>query len=87
VVSDLTKGTGRYNLALGVAGAAWGTGAALSNFVAGYIVNAAGFNAAFLFLAAIAALAFLTFWLFVPETRSPSAEAKAPARRQHPALS
>ncbi len=87
VVSDLTKGTGRYNLALGAAGAAWGAGAALSNFVAGYIVNAAGFNAAFLFLAAIAALAFLTFWLFVPETRSHSAEVETAARRQHPALS
>ena len=61
-------------MALGATGAAWGAGAALSNFVAGYIANAAGFNAAFLFLAAIAALAFLTFWLFVPETRSRSAE-------------
>jgi Na+/melibiose symporter-like transporter len=51
VVADLTKGTGHYNLALGAAGAAWGTGAALSNSVAGFIVNSAGFNLAFLFLA------------------------------------
>jgi MFS family permease len=87
VVADLTKGTGHYNLALGAAGAAWGTGAALSNSVAGFIVNSAGFNLAFLFLAAIAVLAFLMFWLFVPETRSRLAEAETEARRQRSALS
>jgi predicted MFS family arabinose efflux permease len=43
-------------------------GAALSNSVAGFIVDAAGFNAAFLLLAAVAALAFLLFWLAMPET-------------------
>jgi MFS family permease len=68
VIADLTKGTGHYNLALGAAGAAWGTGAALSNSAAGLIVDAAGFTAAFLFLAGVAALAFLLFWLAVPET-------------------
>jgi predicted MFS family arabinose efflux permease len=68
VVADLTKGTGRYNLALGAASAAWGLGAALSNAVAGFIADQAGFNAAFLFLAAVAAAAFLLFWIAVPET-------------------
>jgi hypothetical protein len=43
-------------------------GAALSNSAAGLIVDRAGFNAAFLFLAGAAALAFLLFWLAVPET-------------------
>jgi MFS family permease len=70
VVADLTKGTGRYNLALGAASAAWGLGAALSNSVAGLIAERAGFNAAFLFLAVAAALAFLLFWVAVPETRA-----------------
>jgi MFS family permease len=68
VIADLTKGTGHYNLALGAAGAAWGAGAALSNSAAGLIVDAAGFTAAFLFLAGVAALAFLLFRLAVPET-------------------
>jgi Na+/H+ antiporter NhaD/arsenite permease-like protein len=72
VVADLTKGTGHYNLALGAAGAAWGAGAALSNSVAGFIVDKAGFDAAFLFLAGVAALAFLLFWLAVPETGNPN---------------
>lgn len=72
VVADLTKGTGHYNLALGAAGTAWGMGAALSNSVAGLIVDKAGFDAAFLFLASVAVLAFLLFWLAVPETRGRS---------------
>ena len=55
VVADLTEGTGRYNLAQGVAAACWGLGAALSNLVAGSIVDWFGFDAAFLFLAGCAA--------------------------------
>ena len=69
VVADLTQGTGRYNLALGVIATAQGIGASLSNLVSGYIVNAWGFNAGFLFLAAIAALAFLVYYVLVPETK------------------
>src|SRR5712671_18283 len=68
VVSDLTKGTGHYNLAQGASGSCWGLGAALSNFVAGFIVNAFGFSAAFLFLSACALGAFFLFSLGVPET-------------------
>jgi predicted MFS family arabinose efflux permease len=86
VVADLTKGTGHYNLALGAAGAAWGTGAALSNSAAGFIVDRAGFNAAFLFLAAIALGAFLMFWLLVPETRGQFAATGPEARHQRPVL-
>jgi predicted MFS family arabinose efflux permease len=69
VVADLTKGTGHYNLAQGAAASFWGLGAALSNFVAGFIVNAFGFSAAFLFLSACALAAFFLFSLGVPETR------------------
>jgi predicted MFS family arabinose efflux permease len=69
VVADLTKGTGHYNLALGASGACWGIGAALSNGVAGMIVDMAGYSAAFIFLAVCAAAALLTFWVGVPETR------------------
>ena len=68
VVEDLTRGTGRYNLALGVTSAVWGLGAALSNTVAGYIVNFAGFGSAFLVLAGCALAAFLLFLFAMPET-------------------
>jgi MFS family permease len=69
VIADLTKGSGHYNLALGASGACWGLGAALSNGVAGLVVDAAGYSAAFICLAACAILALLTFWFGVPETR------------------
>lgn len=69
VVADLTEGSGRYNLAQGASAAAWGAGAALSNAAAGYVVDLAGFNAAFLFLAGCAALALAVLWFAVPETR------------------
>jgi MFS family permease len=69
VVADLTEGTGRYNLAQGVAAACWGLGAATSNAVAGFIVDGFGYDAAFLFLAACAGAALLLFWRVVPETR------------------
>lgn len=69
VVADLTEGSGRYNLAQGAAAAAWGLGAALSNGVAGYIVDGFGYSVALLFLAGCAAAALLLFWVAVPETR------------------
>jgi len=69
VVADFTRGTGRFNLALGAAGASWGLGAALSNAVAGQIVNSFGFSAAFYFLAACALGAFAIFAVAVPESR------------------
>jgi hypothetical protein len=56
--AELTRGTGRYNLALGASGACWGLGAALSNGAAGFIVDAFGFSAA-----------VLLFWVGVPERR------------------
>ena len=72
VIADLTTGTGRYNLAQGAASASWGLGAALSNSVAGFIVDAAGYSVAFLFLAVCALAAFLLLWIAMPETgRSP----------------
>ena len=70
VAADLTRGTGQYNLALGATGACCGLGAALSNGVAGLIVDAAGYSAAFLCLAVCAIIALLTFWLAMPETRN-----------------
>jgi MFS family permease len=68
VIADLTRGTGRYNIAQGAASACWGLGAALSNLTAGFIVEQASYNAAFLFLACVALMAFLLFWFAMPET-------------------
>lgn len=70
VVKDLTQGTGRFNVSLGALSTAFGLGAALSPGLAGLVVQGAGYDAAFMTLAAIAALAFLLLWLGMPETRN-----------------
>jgi hypothetical protein len=73
VVSDVTQGTGRYNVSLGAIVTAWGLGASLSNVVAGWIVVVFGYHAAFISLGVIAAVGFALYLLAVPETR-PAAE-------------
>jgi len=68
MVSDLTQGTGRFNVTLGAVSTVFGLGAALSPGLAGVIVQFAGYDVAFLTLAAIAALAFVLA-MAMPETR------------------
>ena len=68
VVADLTRGTGHFNVSQGAIATATGIGAALSSAAAGYIVVAAGYSAAFLFLAAIAAAGLIGFMILMPET-------------------
>jgi MFS family permease len=83
VIADLTKGTGRYNLVLGATSAAWGLGAALSNSIAGFIVDWAGYSSAFLSLAGVALAALALFWVAVPETgERREAAIGRPERRQ-----
>lgn len=68
VVSDLTRGTGHFNLVLGAATTLQGIGAALSPTLAGFVAVAAGFHVALWVLAGIAVLALIVFVLGVPET-------------------
>lgn len=68
IVADLTRGTGRFNVSLGAIATAQGIGAALSNGIAGLVVVRAGYDAAFLFLAAVACAGLALFWLAMPET-------------------
>lgn len=75
VVKDLTHGTGRFNISLGALSTVFGLGAALSNGLAGLVVQQAGYSAAFLTLAAVAAAAFALLLLAMPETLS-----RSPAR-------
>jgi MFS family permease len=67
VVADLMRGTGRYNVSLGIVATVQGIGASLSSMVAGMIVVQAGYSVAFLALAAVAAAAFATFLFAMPE--------------------
>ena len=68
IVKDLTQGTGRFNVSLGALSTVFGLGAALSSSLAGFVVQQAGYNAAFLTLAGVAALALALLWLAMPET-------------------
>ncbi|POD80968.1 MFS transporter [Pseudomonas syringae group genomosp. 3] len=72
MVKDLTQGSGRFNVSLGALSTLFGLGAALSNSLAGFVVHAAGYSAAFLTLAAVAAVAFGLLLVAVPETLSRS---------------
>lgn len=69
VVKDLTDGTGRFNVSLGALAAVFGLGAALSPGIAGLVLQAAGYDAAFLTLAAIALAAFVLVLVALPETQ------------------
>jgi MFS family permease len=68
VVQDLTHGIGRFNLSLGALITMWGVGAALSNIIAGWIVVAAGNDAAFISLGVLAAAGLALYAVAMPET-------------------
>jgi len=78
VIADLTEGTGRFNLTLGAVTTAVGIGAALSQSIAGGIVHRFGYHAGFLFLALVAAAAFLLLCTAMPETRDIKQARSAP---------
>jgi MFS family permease len=68
IVKDLTQGTGRFNVSLGALSTAFGLGAALSSSLAGFVVQQAGYNAAFLTLAGVATVALGLLGVAMPET-------------------
>jgi MFS family permease len=68
IISDLARGTGRFNLLQGAIQCALGVGAFLSNFLAGFMVKEFGHNAGFLGLAGIAVMGLTFFGVFMPET-------------------
>jgi len=68
VVADLMRGTGRFNVAQGMVITAHGIGAALSTTLAGLVVVHAGYSAAFLTLAAVAAAGLGLYAFAMPET-------------------
>jgi MFS family permease len=69
IIADITRGTGRFNLALGIVGSAMGIGAALSTTIAGFVFDRFGSMISFFGLAAVAALGLLIVWLLMPETK------------------
>ena len=68
-LADISRGTGRFNLAQGIVGSATGIGAAVSTGVAGYLAVRFGTPLAFAGLALTAVCALLTVLLAMPETK------------------
>ena len=73
VIADITRGTGHFNLGLGIVGTFVGIGASVSATLAGYITDHFGSAWAFTTLAVIAFLGWTVVWALMPETR-PTAE-------------
>jgi MFS family permease len=68
VLADISRGTGRFNLAQGMLACATGLGAAASTAVAGYLASRFGTGVACMGLAAAALCAFLTVLIAMEET-------------------
>ena len=69
IVSDVTRGTGRFNTALGAVGTGMGIGAALSTALAGFMADELGSQTAFMGLAVVGAVGLVLVLLIMPETR------------------
>jgi MFS family permease len=72
VIADLTKGTGRFNLAQGFVGTFAGVGAALSTTFFGLLVQHFGSAFGFISIAAVGLSAVLIVWFRLAETRPPA---------------
>jgi MFS family permease len=69
IISDVMRGTGRFNLAQGAVATTIAIGATTSALATGVVVDRFGYAVSFLSLGAAATVAFLVFFRFMPETR------------------
>jgi MFS family permease len=69
VITDLTTGTGRFNLIRGFVGTAVAIAASISTTATGFMFQRLGHWEGFLVLAAIAAAACALLWAAMPETK------------------
>jgi predicted MFS family arabinose efflux permease len=76
-IADITRGTGRFNLAQGIVGSGIGIGASLSTTLAGWMSDRLGSSVAFLGLACIGAAGLVLTALLMPETMERKAGAAA----------
>jgi hypothetical protein len=68
IVADLTKGTGRFNLAQGFVGTLAGIGASVSTTLFSLVVGTFGGAVGFVSIAGVALSTVLIVWLLMPET-------------------
>jgi MFS family permease len=68
VISDVMRGSGRYNLAQGFAGTAQGIGSAVTNVAVGFLAQDFGYTIGFFTIAAVASCGLAVIFFFMPET-------------------
>ena len=69
VITDLTAGTGRFNLAQGTVGAMIGIAASLSTLATGFLFQGIGPGSGFIAIALVASAATGLIWIFISETK------------------
>jgi MFS family permease len=69
VVTDVTTGSGRFNLARGALGTLSSLAASISTGAGGYLTQQFGLSAGFLAMATAAAGAMVVTWILLPETK------------------
>src|SRR2546425_12449776 len=69
VITDLTTGTGRFNLVHGFIGTVIALAAAASMAATGFIFQALGQWQGFMILAGVGAIATVVLWTAMPETK------------------
>ncbi len=79
MMSDLARGTGRFNLLQGLTYACMGVGGAASAMLGGYLASSLGYDRAFVGLALVGAAGAAFFWRFVHERSA--ADPRASGRR------
>ena len=72
IIADLTRGTGRFNLAQGLVGTFSGVVASLSTSILGLAIERFGHMAGFIGVTGVALIAVATLWVFMPETKPPT---------------
>jgi MFS family permease len=84
IVADLMRGTGRYNLALGIVATMLGIGASLSGLATGLIVDQFGYGTAFLTLGGVAGIALTVLLMLMPETAPDRRPSRVSAGQSRP---
>ena len=72
IIADVTRGSGHFNFAQGLIGAAVGIGASFSTTLAGFIADTSGAPITFLSLACVGVMGLVLVFAVVPETRGAS---------------
>lgn len=72
IIADVTRGSGHFNFAQGLIGAAVGIGASFSTALAGFIADTSGAPITFLLLSCVGVMGLVFVFAVVPETRGAS---------------